>query len=133
MTKKKTETNKATQTFIIGDTPYKTNFTNKFEKRKKWEMPDESLIISFIPGTINKIFVQIGDIVKEGDKLLILEAMKMKNLIKVPYDGEITKINIEEGQKIPKGYCMVEMELQGNLKKIEEEMDQLTLDNDIIE
>ena len=36
---------------------YRTLLTRKFENRKKWEYPDEKKILSFIPGTILKIFV----------------------------------------------------------------------------
>jgi len=61
---------------------------------------------------VSKIFVAEGDEINEGEKLLILDAMKMKNTIKVPYSGIVKKINVTEGQAIPKGFVMVELEIK---------------------
>ena len=47
---------------------------------------------------------------KEGQLLLILQAMKMDNKITAPFSGKIKKINVTEGAKIPKGELMIEME-----------------------
>ncbi|PKP18335.1 MAG: acetyl-CoA carboxylase biotin carboxyl carrier protein subunit [Bacteroidetes bacterium HGW-Bacteroidetes-21] len=101
--------------FIIDDVKYKTTLTQKFEKRVPYKFPNDSLIYSFIPGTIVKIFVTEGEIVKEGGRLLTLEAMKMKNNITVPFDGKILKIHVVEGQTIPKKFLMVEMELMAEI------------------
>jgi len=95
----------------IDDAKYKTMLTHKFEKRTGYRPPDESKIISFIPGTIVKITVEEGELVKEGDKLLVLEAMKMRNQLLVPFDGKITKINVQEGQTVPKNHLLAEIEL----------------------
>jgi biotin carboxyl carrier protein len=105
------------KTLSIGETKYKTILTKKFENRKAWQSPDPSLVTSVIPGTISKLYVNINDEVEEGDKLLVLDAMKMKNTIKVPYSGIIKKVNVEEGQTIPKGFVMMELEIQLPKKK----------------
>jgi biotin carboxyl carrier protein len=42
--------------------------------------------------------------------MLMLESMKMLNTIEVPMDGKVCKINIKTGDKIPKGFLMVEFE-----------------------
>jgi len=68
---------------------YKTLLTDKFKKRKKYEDPDPSLSLAFIPGTISKILVNENKKVKEGDLILTLEAMKMMNKVFAPMDGEI--------------------------------------------
>ena len=101
----------------IEDTKYKTIITKKYESRKAWQIADPSLVSSLIPGTVSKLFVNEGDKIIEGDKLLVLDAMKMKNTIKVPYSGVIKKVNVTEGQSIPKGYVMIELDIQ--LIKIE--------------
>ena len=44
---------------------------------------------------------------KKGDKLLIYEAMKMKNIITAPFDATVKKINVAEGEKLPKGYLLI--------------------------
>lgn len=102
----------AYKTLNIEETKYKTNLTKKFENRKEWKSPDPSMVTSVIPGTVSKLYVKQNDQIVEGEKLLILDAMKMKNTITVPYSGIVKKINVEEGQTIPKGFVMLEIEIQ---------------------
>lgn len=98
------------QTFVVNSAKYKTLLTGKFEKRKSWERPDPKKINSFIPGTIIEIKVKPGQKVKKGETLLILEAMKMLNKVEIPFEGTIKAVNIEEGQRIPKDFLMIEIE-----------------------
>ena len=100
------------KTLYVEETKYKTIITKKFENRKVWQNPDSSLVYSIIPGTVSKVYVTDGDTINEGDKLLVLDAMKMKNTIRVPYSGVIKKVNVIEGQSIPKGFVMVELDIQ---------------------
>lgn len=109
---KDTPTNEYIKTIVIDEVKYKTLLNKKYSTRKPWKPAEPSLVISIIPGTVGKIFVSEGDKVEEGDKLLILEAMKMKNIITVPYSGFIKKINVKEGQVIPKGMLMAELEIK---------------------
>ncbi len=106
----KAETKHDYKTLIIHGENYKTVFTKKYETRKKWEKPNEKFIYSYIPGTVDEIFVHEGDMVKKGEKLLKLEAMKMLNTIEAPMDGKIYKINVKKSNKIPKGFIMIEFE-----------------------
>jgi biotin carboxyl carrier protein len=87
---------------------YKTHLTKKFETRIKWESPDPNKIMSFIPGTVKKVLIKDGQDVKEGQPMLVLMAMKMDNIINVPYDGQIKTVHVKEGDKIPKGFIMLE-------------------------
>jgi biotin carboxyl carrier protein len=98
------------KTINVGEADYQTSFTKKYENRKKWQKPDPRQIISFIPGTVKDIYVGEGTVVKKGDELLILEAMKMLNKIEVSMNGKIRKIYIKSGDKIPKGFLMMELE-----------------------
>ncbi len=94
---------------IIQGTVYKTTFTKKFENRVNWEAPNENLIHSFIPGTIIDIFVKPKEKVKEGDTILLLEAMKMQNQVRMPFDGEIVKIHVKKDEVIPNRHLMIEI------------------------
>lgn len=98
------------KSLTIEGTKYKTLLSGKFENRKKWENPDINKIYSYIPGTVLKIFIKPGQAVKEGQNMLILEAMKMQNRILIPFEGKIKDIYVKEGDKIPKGCLMVEFE-----------------------
>lgn len=62
-----------------------------------------------MPGMILKINVKEGQKVKEGETLLILEAMKMENAIGAPKDGIIKSINAKSGGTVEKGELMIEM------------------------
>lgn len=94
---------------IIQGAVYKTTYTKKFENRVNYETPNENLIYSFIPGTIIDIFVKTKQKVKEGETLLLLEAMKMENQIRMPFDGEIVKIRIKKGETIPNRHLILEI------------------------
>lgn len=92
------------------DRGYKTLYTKKFINRKKYIAPNPKELISFIPGIIQKIVVKEGQNVTKGDSLLILESMKMMNIVKSPITGKVKKINVTIGEKIPKSYLMVEFD-----------------------
>lgn len=94
---------------IIQGAVYKTTYTRKFEERVKWEAPNINMLYSFIPGTVIDIFVKPKQKVKEGETLLLLEAMKMQNQVRMPFDGEIVKINVKKDEVIPNRYLMLEI------------------------
>lgn len=53
-----------------------------------------------MPGKVVKVLVKPGDAVKEGDGLVIVEAMKMENLLKSPIDGVVQKVFVSESQAV---------------------------------
>ncbi|MDH4466903.1 MAG: acetyl-CoA carboxylase biotin carboxyl carrier protein subunit [Bacteriovoracaceae bacterium] len=57
-------------------------------------------IQSQMPGKISKISVKVGDEVKEGQSLLIMEAMKMENEVKSPLAGIVEKIFVTSNQNV---------------------------------
>lgn len=63
-----------------------------------------------MPGLVLGIKTEIGKAVKKGDALLILEAMKMENVIKSPTDGIIKTINIVEKQAVDKNQILITFE-----------------------
>lgn len=63
-----------------------------------------------MPGLIVDIKVQIGDTVKKGDTILILEAMKMENILKASGDGIVKNIKIAPKQNVEKNQVMIEFE-----------------------
>lgn len=62
-----------------------------------------------LPGTIMEISVKVGDIVKKGDKLLVMEAMKMENNVLAEKDGVVEKLNVREGDSVLQGDVLVEL------------------------
>lgn len=63
-----------------------------------------------MPGLVLRINVKEGDSVSKGDGLLVLEAMKMENLLKAPADGKVKKVYVEKGAKVEKNQPLIEME-----------------------
>jgi biotin carboxyl carrier protein len=60
-----------------------------------------------MPGLILDVVVEVGDEVKKGDKLLVLEAMKMENIIKSPGDGKIKSISVTKGDSVDSGQKLI--------------------------
>jgi biotin carboxyl carrier protein len=60
-----------------------------------------------MPGLVLKIIAQAGTVVSKGDALLVLEAMKMENVIKSPTDGTIASIEVQQGKTVEKNQVMV--------------------------
>ena len=71
---------------------------------------DGSHITSPMPGKVTKINVNPGDKVKKGKVLLIIEAMKMENMITAPVDGTVLKLNVKLNQMVETSTALVDME-----------------------
>jgi biotin carboxyl carrier protein len=65
-----------------------------------------------IPAVVSQILVEPGDIVRAGDKLILLESMKMVIPIQAPYDGLVTRILCAAGDSVPANSPLVEIEPQ---------------------
>jgi biotin carboxyl carrier protein len=89
---------------------YKTRLNARFKARKPYKPDDPKIILSFIPGTVLDILVKPGQPVKKGDSLMILDAMKMQNLLKSKVDGKVKKIAVKKGDKVSKGTILLEMD-----------------------
>ena len=63
-----------------------------------------------LPGVILDIKVNVGDAVKKGQTIIILEAMKMENNINADKDGKITAINVNKGDSVLEGTDLVIIE-----------------------
>ncbi len=101
--------NKILDDFTIGGMYYKTTLTEKFKNRKQYEYPDTNLIKAFIPGTIVDIMVKQGQRVTEGEPLLLLEAMKMRNIISAPKDAKIKKLWVKKTGMVFKNQLLIEL------------------------
>jgi biotin carboxyl carrier protein len=63
-----------------------------------------------MPGKVLSVMINVGDTVAKGDGIMILEAMKMENVLKAEGDCVIKSILIEAGQTVEKGQVMIELE-----------------------
>lgn len=93
---------------VLGET-YQTLLCPKFMLRKPFEPRNLKKVFSFIPGTIKKVHVKPGQKVKKGDKLLVLEAMKMHNDIVAPVSGKVDKVNVKLNSVVTKNELLIEL------------------------
>ena len=63
-----------------------------------------------MPGLVLKIEVEPGQAVKEGDALVVLEAMKMENVLKSPADVVVKSVEVTEGIAVEKNQVLIEFE-----------------------
>jgi biotin carboxyl carrier protein len=70
----------------------------------------EGELLTKMPGKVVKILTKVGQSVKKGEPVLILEAMKMENEIKCAIDGVVKTIHVKEGDVLDQGVLMVELE-----------------------
>ena len=63
-----------------------------------------------MPGTILEIMVSEGDKVENGQDLLVLEAMKMENMIKASKAGTVKEINVSENDSVDTGDQLAHIE-----------------------
>jgi len=69
-----------------------------------------SNLTSGMPGKIVKVFVKPGDQVKEGDPLLIMEAMKMENEMRASHDVKIKDVLVKAGDNVESGARLINFE-----------------------
>lgn len=80
------------------------------EPKKDTAIPAGAVTIKApMPGTILNINVNQGDVVKKGQVLLILEAMKMENEILAPNDATVASVNVSKGSSVNVGDVLVSL------------------------
>jgi biotin carboxyl carrier protein len=62
-----------------------------------------------IPGKLVKVPIKVGDAVKAGQTLLVLEAMKMENEIRAPHDAKVLALHVSEGMAVESGQDLVSL------------------------
>ena len=106
---------------VINGTSYLIQDADMAEQTRKsrkaqGELPQE--ITPPMPSVVERIMVAVGDMVKKGDSIVVVAAMKMETTLSAPFDGQVTKINVTVGDKVMPGLILV------NIEKVEEESSQ---------
>jgi biotin carboxyl carrier protein len=103
------EMNKPTQKQVVTiNRPAQT--TTPPIARPQQAVAGASALQSPLPGIILDIACKVGDVVKKGQKVLILEAMKMENVINADRDGTIKEIKVNKGDSVLEGAELVIIE-----------------------
>lgn len=98
----------------------KTSKTPKLIRKPVEQMPGEGQIrktestgkhkvTAPLPGTILKLNVHVGDMVTEGQNVLIMEAMKMENQVQTTKAGEVTAIKVSTGDSVLQDDVLIEI------------------------
>ena len=69
-----------------------------------------SLVNAPMPGLVLEVLIKEGDQVGKGDSLIVLEAMKMENILKAEGSGTVKNILVDKGQAVDKGQGLIEFE-----------------------
>jgi pyruvate carboxylase subunit B len=81
---------------------------SKGSKRTKATKPGH--VTSSMPGAIVDVMVKVGDSVKAGDPVLVIEAMKMEYQVSAPIAGTVRAVNVVKGESINPDEALVEIE-----------------------
>ena len=66
-----------------------------------------SAVRATLPGTINDIKVTVGQAVKKGETVVVLEAMKMENNIDADRDGKVQEVKVQRGETVMEGAILI--------------------------
>ena len=99
------ELNGQSRQVLIKDESIKSSVVTKVKADPK----NENHIGATMPGTVIKVVVAKGDQVKQGDHLIITEAMKMETTVQAPFSGTITDIYVKDGEAISTGDLLIEI------------------------
>jgi pyruvate carboxylase len=81
---------------VVGD----RNLAPEREAHPKADSSDPNQLGAPMPGLVSTVNVKPGDMVKRGDQLLIIEAMKMETSVRAETDGEIAEVHVQPGEQI---------------------------------
>ena len=115
-------------TLDVNGTPYKVTVDKEMKQKKQVVMQTRkapqvasatggdiqkassskgSKVTTPLPGTILDVFVNVGDKVKAGQTVVLLEAMKMENNIEADVEGTVTEVKVRKGDSVLEGDVLV--------------------------
>jgi acetyl/propionyl-CoA carboxylase alpha subunit len=83
--------------------------SGKDTPRRRVRSRDGGALTAPMPATVRKIEVAVGSQVRQGDVLILLEAMKMELPVRAPADGIVRRLNCREGEMVQAGQELVEV------------------------
>jgi len=90
--------------------PGENKITAKTAPMPPSNKPSANGIKAPLPGSIIRVVAKVGDTVKEGDLLLVMESMKMENNILSEKNGVVKSITVEAGQTVMQDDILIELE-----------------------
>lgn len=109
----KADMNEKSFLVTVNGNKYQLNVKDKFDELLKslgldnMKSSKVNEIKAPMPGLVLDVRVAEGTEVKKGDPVLVLEAMKMENILKSPTDGVVKKINVKKGMAVEKNQVLI--------------------------
>lgn len=70
----------------------------------------DGAVLSPMPGRVIAVLVEAGQMVAKGERMLVLEAMKMEQALLAPFDGVVAELKVVEGAQVPEGTLLVRID-----------------------
>lgn len=86
------------------------DLADRTKTRKKGYGSAPTEVTPPMPAVVISIAVSAGDVVKKGQPLVIISAMKMETMLTAPFNGTVKKVNVAEGDKVMPGDILVDIE-----------------------
>lgn len=86
------------------------DLSTKGRTRKSTQVANKNKIVAPMPGKVTKVMVSVSHVIKKGDSLVVMEAMKMEYTLKAEIDGVIKSIAVQTGQQVSLGQVLVEIQ-----------------------
>lgn len=94
---------------VVEHTPYQTRSTTKFVRHRKYQRQDPLKVVAHIPGLIVEICCKPGDKIQREDRLMVLDAMKMKNALLATHPGVVEAVHVKAGQRVAKNQVLISL------------------------
>ena len=92
---------------VAAPKPQQTTVAPKVERQAASAPAGGTKVTAPLPGTITEVKVKVGDAVKDGDTVVVLEAMKMQNNIEAECNGTVTAILVNKGDTVMEGDALI--------------------------
>jgi acetyl/propionyl-CoA carboxylase alpha subunit len=96
------------KTYFVQD----TDLLEQNKSRKKARGDNLTEVTPPMPAVVIAVSVSEGEVVKKGQAVVIVSAMKMETTLFAPFNGKVSKVNVAEGDKVMPGDILVDIEKQ---------------------
>jgi biotin carboxyl carrier protein len=101
------------KTVIIRGVPYAIGDADMLDTRARGKKGLQAIpqdVTPPMPAVVVRILVSPGDMVKQGDKVIVVSSMKMETTLTAPSDGTVKAVNVAEGDKVMPGQILIDID-----------------------
>ena len=93
----------------VGATSVRQTLTPQISSPAQTPVTGPGSVVSPLAGTVVEVHATVGQAVKQGDRLITLEAMKMNTAVVAPSDGRVSEISAEPGVTVQEGQVLMSL------------------------